>query len=817
MHRVQILLTGVLALLSCTEEAPGHKPRERLGGSREPSFPARFEVGSDECWSCTIDPRAGCSMRVRYGCPDGEGTCGREIPCDPSCCELGPGEIVGLDAPPWGPFVTAAQQDPRPPGGTLAIVHEANLTLLRPALEIERAWPQLRLPEPVHAWAWSSSDAALVVSVASRDRELRRVDASRKLQPLDGLSAARGVFDLSPDGRRLATVIASGEASHAGTDALLLAERGGESTTWPLGRGIVRDPVWAPDGRHIALRLHLGSVPRIRVVDIEQRTIVDSSRALGELLQPAWHPSGQFLAAWQHTEQYQCALRLVAADGQRMAESAVLESDPCPAIAFSPDGRHLAFAVLPEERSVATVKLVALADLQRATTITQWAGLGQLRWLDDAAAQTLSSWAGRSPIAAEPLATATTSTALPRAGLIAFVDDIDGLPQIHVVDPRGAKPRILTALASGARGPAWSPDGRALAFVTADAQQLRVLDVADDVVYAPRTLDGKHGPPTWSPTGYALAAVVRDQPEPHHVMTVWIWRFLDDHWGSVAQSSSRLPGLLDAAPLWTADGMFAVGPHGAEPYEVFEQLTREQSSKLTAVGEWLPRMIAVQADPASPRLAAWVGAAGHYELAWAYDDDVGERWQATGLRYDAIAAAADVAEPSPIAFAPDGSAFAFARPDPEAGGVTIEVAPTAAPTQAKVIARSAAGHSQVSWSSPHTTELLARAELPRRGAAPVPKRRKQQPEFGRDLNVILVSCLRAHPVELGTKVYLKTTSIGETGAITEAEITGELAGSKFASCVERGVKLRGFDPFAEPSYTFTQQFRIESYGAGSGL
>src|SRR5690606_36133249 len=116
-----------------------------------------------------------------------------------------------------------------------------------------------------------------------------------------------------------------------------------------------------------------------------------------------------------------------------------------------------------------------------------------------------------------------------------------------------------------------------------------------------------------------------------------------------------------------------------EPFEDFEQLTREQASKLTPVGEWLPRMIAVQADPTRQRLAAWVGAAGHYELAWVFDDDVGERWQATGLRYDAIAAAADVAEPSPIAFAPDGSAFAFARPDPEAGGVTIEVAPTTAP------------------------------------------------------------------------------------------------------------------------------------------
>jgi hypothetical protein len=91
------------------------------------------------------------------------------------------------------------------------------------------------------------------------------------------------------------------------------------------------------------------------------------------------------------------------------------------------------------------------------------------------------------------------------------------------------------------------------------------------------------------------------------------------------------------------------------------------------------------------------------------------------------------------------------------------------------------------------------------------------PSWGDELNAVIIECRRAHPVELGSKVGLQTTSVGATGEITEAIVVGDLAGTPFAKCVEDEARRIGFDPFVKDEYTFTYHFRVAEKGVGSGL
>jgi hypothetical protein len=371
------------ALVEDKTGPPDRRRHDRPRGGSTRNFPDHVALGSPDCRLCAAREHQRCGVLFRYECPSG-GTCGRDVACDPACCGLETSRRVGLDEAPWGPILATAATDERPPIGVLAYADQAEMLVARPATTAvdPRAWG--RVDQPIEAWAWSKAQRVALFVGTDATHPLVRWDTRSGLELA---KLATPSFAIDPSGERVAFVQAP---ESYGPSTLVVLELASSSTEHALRwEGDVLGASWQPERDAIAISyVDNGTAARIRVVELATQTFVDSPPDLGDLREPIWHPSGSFLASWQHDDE-RCVLVFVTPEGLHHAPTPLaFEPTSCPTARFSPDGRHLALAHPSSSSARGRVDLVKVSALDQPWTLLTHEARG-LNWLTDAEVMSL--------------------------------------------------------------------------------------------------------------------------------------------------------------------------------------------------------------------------------------------------------------------------------------------------------------------------------------------------------------------------------------------------------------------------------------------
>lgn len=212
---------------------------------------------------------------------------------------------------------------------------------------------------------------------------------------------------------------------------------------------------------------------------------------------------------------------------------------------------------------------------------------------------------------------------------VSTAPDKDGKPEekplaaIWLVSLETCESRQLTSGAAVDAGPAWSPDGKQIAFVSTRNEKPQIFLIAIDGGEArqlTRLKQGVGGAPVWSPDGKHIAfsaptaAEARDQSKPYHVSR-HIYRFneleyLDDTVQAifVISASGGEPrqvtkgNWLNVNPQWSPDGkellyMASMDPESHRAFfprlrviDLVDETVREITGEWGGVGaaRWLP-------------------------------------------------------------------------------------------------------------------------------------------------------------------------------------------------------------------------------------
>ncbi len=322
-------------------------------------------------------------------------------------------------------------------------------------------------------------------------------------------------------------------------------------------------PQWSPRGRRIAYWGWSGGARDIWTVALRGGEPARVTRDEPLDWNPVWSPDGKYLYFSSDRGGSMNLWRVpIDEDSGKLLGAPEPVTTPSPysgQLSFSRDGRRMAYAA-----QVSTVNLQKVAlDASRERTVGQPVPITQgFRVLRNPDVSPDGQWI------------AFTSVG-PREDLFAIRSDGTGLRQL-TDDPQRD------------RAPAWSPDGKRIAFCSARTGKYEIWVINADgsgleqITYLP---DGQVVTPVWSPGGEQLAASVREGAG----LIVDMRRRWQD------QAPERLPPLSDpnvafTPRSWSPDGRKLVGhlrrPGDAPSDLAIYSLESRTYRQLTDFGSW---------------------------------------------------------------------------------------------------------------------------------------------------------------------------------------------------------------------------------------